>query len=311
VEPESCERLRFRRSSLDRRRGIKVTTPNYPQQPGPYGPPPGGQPQQPYGQQSYGQPQGPPQQGYPGDPYAQPQPGQPNPYAQPQPGQANPYAQPQPGQPGQPNPYAPGPYGPPPGQMPPGQPMPYAPPPKKSSAGRIIGSIVAFVLVAGGVILVKSLIAGGLSGLTEPSAKAGDCASVTGTTFSPKYKKVDCSSPEANYIIGKAMNSTTEACPTTNYTSYTESGRRRSSLKLCLVEKFEEGKCYQDDLVAVNMETKVVDCSAPRNQITTEQVVKVEKVIKSANGDCGEAKALSFPEPAPGITYCLTAVDGK
>lgn len=223
-----------------------MTDPNYPQQPGPYGPPPGGQPQQPYGQQPgqpnpYGQQ---PQQGYPGDPYAQQQ-----------------------GQPGQPNP-----YGPPPGQMPGqpmGQPMPYGPPPpKKSAAGKIIGSIVGIVVLVGVGILVKVLVSGGLSSISEPSAKAGDCASVTGTTISPKYKKVDCNSAEANYFIAKAMKSTTEACPSDDYAEYTESGRRSSSLKLCLVEKLEEGKCYEEELVKINMEgMKVVDCSKGQQRV--------------------------------------------
>ncbi|MET9232307.1 hypothetical protein [Lentzea sp. NPDC003310] len=264
-----------------------MTDPNYPQQPGPYGPPPGGQPQQPYGQQPYGQ-----------------QPGQPGPYGPP----------PQQGYPGQPgDPYAqqPGQYGPPPGQ-PLGQPMPYGPPPKKSGAGKIIGSIIGIVVLVGVGILVKALISGGLSSITEPSAKPGDCASVTGTTFSPKYKKVDCGSAEANYIIAKAMKSTSEACPSEDYAEYTESGRRTSSLKLCLVEKLEEGKCYQEELVKMNMEgMKPVDCSKGTSPAAVQKVLKVEKVVKSGTADCGEATAISYTEPAPGLTYCISAAGGQ
>ncbi len=267
-----------------------MTTPNYPQQPGPYGPPPGGQPQQPYGQQPYGAPQGQPQQGYPADPYAQ------------QPGMG------QPGQYGPPGQMPPGQM--PPGQMPPGQPMPYpaGPPPKKSAAGKIIGSIVAFVLVAGGVFVVRAII----GGVTEPSANPGDCASVTGTTISPKYKKVDCGSSEANYFIAKAMKSTSEACPSDDYAEYTESGRRRSSLKLCLVEKLEEGKCYEEEIVKINMGgMKVVECSAGNNEFAVQKVIKVEKVVKAGTAECGEATAVSYAEPAPGITYCVSALAGK
>ncbi|MGW4211428.1 LppU/SCO3897 family protein [Lentzea sp. NPDC004789] len=258
-----------------------MTTPNYPQQPGPYGPPPGGQPQQPYGQQ-------------------------PNPYAPPQG---------QPGQPGQPGPYGPppgDPYGPPPGQMSPGGPMPYAPPPKKSGAGKTIGSIVGIVVLVGVGILVKVLISGGLSAITEPSAKAGDCASVTGTTISPKYKKVDCGAAEANYFVAKASNNTSEACPSQDYAEYTEKGRRGSGMKLCLVEKLEEGKCYEEELVKISMEgMKVVDCSKGVNEVVVQKVVKIEKVVKAATAECGEATAVSYAEPAPGITYCVTAVGGK
>ncbi|SDO86323.1 LppU/SCO3897 family protein [Lentzea jiangxiensis] len=267
-----------------------MTDPNHPQQPGqPYGPPPGGQPQQPYGQPNpYGQP---PQQGYP---YAQP--GQPGPM---------------PGQPG--DPYGqPNPYGPPPGHMPGqplGQPMPYGPPPKKSGAGKVIGSLVGIVVLVGGVLLVRALLSGGIG---EPSAKAGDCASVTGTTISPKYKKVDCGAPEANYIIAKSMKSTSEACPSDDYAEYTESGRRTSSLKLCLVEKLEEGKCYQEEMVKINMEgMKVIDCSKGGNEFSVQKSMKVEKVVKAATADCGEATAVSYTEPSPGITYCVSPLGGQ
>ncbi|WP_434451348.1 LppU/SCO3897 family protein [Lentzea sp. E54] len=259
-----------------------MTDPNHPQQPGPYGPPPGGPPQQPYGQQP-GPYAPPPQQGYPGDPYAQ----------------------------------QPGPYGPPPGQLPGqplGQPMPYGPPPppKKSAAGKIIGSLVGVIVLVGGVLLVRAVIGGGLDAITEPSAKAGECASVTGTTIRPNYKKVDCNAPEANYIIAKAMKSTTEACPSEDYAEYTESGRRSSSLKLCLVEKLEEGKCYEEEIVKINMEgMKVVDCSKGNNEFAVQKVFKVEKVVKSAAGDCGEATPISYTEPSPGLTYCLTASGGQ
>ncbi len=270
-----------------------MTTPNYPQQPGPYGPPPGGQPQQPYGQQpgQYGPP--------PGDPYAQP-------------GQPQGYPQGQPGQLGQPGPYGPPPGGMPPGGMPPGQPMPYAQPPKKGGAGKIIGSILGFVLVAVVVAVVKFGIGSGISALSEPDAKAGECASVTGSTISPKYKKVDCNAAEANYIIGKVSKSTTEACPSKDYAEYTESGRRSSSMKLCLVEKLDEGKCYQEELVKLNMDgMKPITCPATPNEFAVQKTLKIEKVVKAATAECGEATAFSYAEPAPGITYCMVLVEGK
>jgi hypothetical protein len=254
-----------------------VTTPNYPQQPGPYGPPPGGQPHQPYGQQP--PPYGPPQPGYPADPYAQP-----------------------------------GAYGTAPGQLPPGMPpppgppMPYAQPPKKSGAGKVIGSILAFVLVAGGIFLVRTLI----NTTGEPSAKPGDCASVTGTTINPNYKKVDCGASEANYIIAKAMKDTKQACPSDDYAEYEQSGGRRESLKLCLVEKLEEGKCYEEELVKISMGgMKAVDCSKGNNEFAVQKVVKIEKVVKAATADCGEATAVSYNEPSPGITYCVSALAGN
>lgn len=192
--------------------------------------------------------------------------------------------------------------------MPPGMPMPYAQPPKKGGAGKVIGSILAFVLVAGGFFVVRTV----LNSTGEPSAKPGDCAAVTGTTISPNYKKVDCGSPEANYIIAKAMKSTSETCPSDDYAEYEQSGGRRETLKLCLVEKLEEGKCYEEELVKISMGgMKPVDCSKGNNEFAVQKVVKIEKVVKAATADCGEATAVSYNEPAPGITYCVTALAGQ
>ncbi|HEX8869435.1 MAG TPA: hypothetical protein VF821_27485, partial [Lentzea sp.] len=223
------------------------------------------------------------------------------------------------GQPGQPGAYGPPPggdqYGPPPGGMPPGgmppgQPMPYAQPPKKGGAGKIIGSILGFVLIAGVIAVVKFGVFKGIDAISEPSAKPGECASVTGTTISPKYKKVDCNATEANYFIAKVSKSTADKCPSEDYAEYTESGR--SSLKLCLVEKLQEGKCYQDELVKINMEgMKVVECPKTPNEFAVVKIYKVEKVEKAATAECAEpSKPISYAEPAPGITYCMSLVEG-
>lgn len=271
-----------------------MSTPNYPQQPGPYGPPPGGQPQQPYGQQPYGQ-QPPPYPQAPGHPYAQPQ--QPGPYGPP-PGQM-------PGQmPGQPMPGQPMPGQ----QMPMGQPMPYAPPPKSGgAAGKVVGAIFVIIVLVGGIMILR-----GIFGSSEPSAKPGDCANMTGTTISPNYKKVDCGSPEANYIIAKASKNTSDACPSKDYASYHQSGRRKESLKLCLVEKLDEGKCYEDPITGISLAgPKVIDCSQGQSKYSTQKAYKVDKVIKSGTADCGDATANSYTEPAPGITYCLSGLAEK
>ena len=56
---------------------------------------------------------------------------------------------------------------------------------------------------------------------------------------------------------------------------------------------------------------KVVDCSKGNNEFAVQKVVKVEKVVKAATAECGEATAVAYAEPAPGITYCVTALAGK
>ena len=120
------------------------------------------------------------------------------------------------------------------------------------------------------------------------------------------------SAAEANYVIGKVSKSTTEACPSQDYAEYTESGRRTSSLKLCLVEKLEEGKCYQEELVKLNMDgMKPVTCPATPNEFAITKILKIEKSVKAATAECGEATAISYAEPAPGITYCVSVAEGK
>jgi hypothetical protein len=204
------------------------------------------------------------------------------------------------------------PGGMPPGGMPPGQPMPYAQPPKKGGAGKIIGSILGFVLIAAVIAVVKFGIGSGINAISTPDEKPGECASVTGTTMSPKYKKVDCGATEANYVIAKVTKSTTEACPSEDYAEYTETGRSSSSLKLCLVEKLEEGKCYQEEIVKINMDgMKPVSCPATPNEFAITKILKIEKLVKAATAECGEATAISYAEPAPGITYCVSVAEGK
>ena len=62
----------------------------------------------------------------------------------------------------------------------------------------------------------------------------------------------------------------------------------------------------------MNMEgMKVVDCSKGNNQFAVQKIIKIEKMVKAPTADCGEATAVSYAEPAPGITYCVIALAGN
>lgn len=165
-----------------------------------------------------------------------------------------------------------------------------APAPKKSGIGkRILTYIVGLIVVGAGVYAFNYFTS------DVARAKAGDCASVTGTTSSPQYKVVDCTSAEASYTIGKSL-ALNEACGNDSYSELTESARRGPKTKLCLAPLYAEGKCYSDS--ATSMDVKAVECAGA-------DVFKVSKVVKEAAApQCAEGEqALTYPELK--LNYCL------
>ncbi|GLZ32748.1 hypothetical protein Lesp02_49360 [Lentzea sp. NBRC 105346] len=169
-----------------------------------------------------------------------------------------------------------------------------APEPKKQSIGKRILLYVVGLVVAAVAIY-------GFNYFTSDAAqtKAGDCATVKGTTSSPDYKSAGCDSADANYVVGKALSSLSESCGSDGYVEYTESARRGPKTKLCLVPRLAEGKCYDFDNTT-SMEWPAIDCGK-------SGAAKVVKVVKDAEPDCGEANAYAFT--APKIAYCVAPGD--
>ena len=238
-------------------------------QPDPYGPPPGGQPQQPYGQ-----------------PQPQPQYGQPGAYGQPPQGQ-------------------PGPYGPPPGQFPPGQgfapgfpPAPPAPP-KKSKARLILGGIAIAVVIAGVVI-------GAINFLNSPAtSNAGDCLTITEfTRGGDDPAKADCNDPKANVKIAKKLDSASDECPggpDAGYDTYSVSGRRSSSYKLCLMINAKQGDCLANFTSKTKGYVKV-PCTDPSKDGELVKVVTGQADKNVCEGTDATRVAV-YPEPA--TTMCV------
>ncbi|QTR05485.1 hypothetical protein J7S33_13290, partial [Saccharothrix algeriensis] len=160
-----------------------------------------------------------------------------------------------------------------------------AAPKKKSLPVRIL-SAVAGLIVAG-------LVVYGINYFTSDAAqsKAGDCASLTGTSTKPEFKTVDCGTAEANYSIAKVLGSTGESCGGT-YDEYTETARRGPDSKLCLIPVFQEGSCYELNGDLNRMGRPAVDCGQ-------SGALKLVKHVKDSDDEtaCEDNAPMAFPEP--------------
>ncbi|MEU4739704.1 hypothetical protein AB0G02_04455 [Actinosynnema sp. NPDC023658] len=227
--------------------------------------PNGPQPQYPNGPQHQGAPQyqnGPQQPGVP---------------------QGGPQYQPGPGYPGAPQGGPQYMNAPQPGQVPPE-------PKKKGVVARILTAVIGIV-VAGVVVY-------GINYFTSDAAqsKAGDCASLTGTTTKPDFKTVDCGTPEANYTVAKVLGSTGESCGG-YYDEYTETASRGPDSKICLIPNMTEGSCYELESTT-QMGYPSVDCGK-------SGAYKLVKQVKGTEDEslCTDGAPLTFPEPK--LTLCF------
>ncbi|MFS8095566.1 hypothetical protein LFM09_00340 [Lentzea alba] len=221
---------------------------------------------------------------------------------------------PAPGQPPVPGQY---PYpGPNPGQQYPGYPNPE--PPRKSSSGKALLIVAGLVVLAVALSAAVFLRGGGkddkaaaassaaptttTTTTTKPKAFAeiGDCVSMTGGSFNPTYKKVECTANQHNYTVSKVPASSSEKCGTTDegYIKYTKG----SSVTVCLIPVFAEGECYDFTLASLNAEY-------PKKACGGYMVVKAKVIAGTADkAACGtdERLALALAYPEIKTTYCLT-----
>ena len=187
----------------------------------------------------------------------------------------------------------------PPGQAPgfTGQTPSYPPTPKKSKKRAIVILVVA--LVAVGVIAIMAYV----NGKTAPaSAGAGDCIKVNSASASDAdVEKIDCTSQDAVYKVGKKLDSTSADCPSDSYDKYTQSGGG-DDFALCLMLNAKQGDCFSNVTAASDATARVACTSADAEG-------KVTKVVpgKASDSACPQdtGLALVYPEPAPGQTVCL------
>lgn len=154
-----------------------------------------------------------------------------------------------------------------------------------------LGFAVVLALVLLGGFVLNQL------GDVAKSAKAGDCARISGALDNPRYQALDCGSDQANVKIAKVLDWNEKACPSggMDYSTFT------GDSTLCLMPNFVEGSCYGQD---TDTGIAKVDCA-------TKDSVKVAKVFtgKADGAACGSARAAVFPEPA--VTFCLERGDQK
>ncbi|SEP87432.1 MULTISPECIES: LppU/SCO3897 family protein [Lentzea] len=152
-----------------------------------------------------------------------------------------------------------------------------------------LGFAVVLALVLLGGFVLNQL------GDVAKSAKAGDCARISGALDNPRYQALDCGSDQANVKIAKVLDWNEKACPSggMDYSTFT------GDSTLCLMPNFVEGSCYGQD----------TDAGIAKVACATKDSVKVAKVFtgKADRAACGSARAAVFPEPA--VTFCLERGD--
>lgn len=172
------------------------------------------------------------------------------------------------------------------------------PPEKKGGAAkRVVVSILAFLVVAGGIYAVKYFMS------DAANAKAGECVSISQEGGDKvNVDGVDCGDQKATYKVGKVLETDTGTCPEGGvYDEVTPASSVGSGYKLCLMPNFVEGACYTPD------ETGAV---FNKTECKGADSIKIAKVINGSTdtAECPEGAGMAYPEPA--VTFCLAPAEG-
>jgi hypothetical protein len=182
-------------------------------------------------------------------------------------------------------------------QQPVNLPPPPAPPPpgpgkKSSTRARITLLVLVLLLAVGGYFAWQNW--GTAAARTNP----GDCVSVTGASFDPKFEKLSCDSPDVTHVVAKSLGTSGESCGDA-YDEFTQTLDGKPVAKLCLIPNLVEGTCLKNSIVQIESAPEKVDCGSA-------DAIKVVKVVKG-KGDkalCPEgAEATVYQEPP--LTQCL------
>jgi len=172
-------------------------------------------------------------------------------------------------------------------------------PPEKKGGGakRVVVSILAFLVVAGGIYAVKYFMS------DAANAKAGECVSISQESGDKvNVDGIDCGEDKATYKVGKVLDKDTATCPEGGvYSEVTPASSVGDGYKLCLMPNLIEGACYTPDTTGEAFNK--TECKGP-------ETIKIAKVINGSNdtAECAEGAGMSFPEPA--VTFCLAPAEG-
>ena len=136
------------------------------------------------------------------------------------------------------------------------------------------------------VVAVAAIALAGCSSAAAADIAAGDCLKVGGPPDRPETARVQCGSPESNFRVVDAVQ-TTDECPTDVDTYYsTRSSFSGSGSTVCMDVDWVVGGCMSID--PENGRDPVrVDCadrSAPNRQRATQIIQKVANVDQCATG---------------------------
>jgi hypothetical protein len=166
-------------------------------------------------------------------------------------------------------------------------------PPRKSKARAWITLIVLVGLLGvGGYFVYQNW------GTEAEQTKPGECVSITGAKFSPKFEKLGCDSPNVTHVVAKSLGTSGEKCADP-YSEFTETLDEKPVAKLCLIENLAEGTCLKDELVQMDASSKRVDCGE-------KDAIKVVKVVKGqADKALCPAGSQAFVYPDLPTTQCF------
>ncbi len=129
----------------------------------------------------------------------------------------------------------------------------------------------------------------------------GDCLTLAKHGINVEDAKADCQQDPSYTVASRTDGDGT--CPNDNYVTYEVTSGGDSAGQLCLVENMVAGHCYQTDLVS-NV-TELVDCA--NGSMITPTVEVLSRQDNSAATCEHDQTAITYPEPAPGRTYCTAA----
>ncbi|MEU8897929.1 hypothetical protein [Nocardia sp. NPDC048505] len=127
--------------------------------------------------------------------------------------------------------------------------------------------------------------------------KVGDCINITKNDANdPAGESIDCSSPKAVYKVFQTFDNQT-ACPTTDYTTYTEQRPSGGTTFMCLAPNLKQDSCYNDGSGAL----KWADCAAP------DATIKVLQRVEGSSDEmqCPDTTETFITVPDPKALFCL------
>lgn len=160
-------------------------------------------------------------------------------------------------------------------------------------------SVAKRVLTYGTTLVVAAVVIYGLTEFLTPiqKPKQGDCAYLTGAFGEGRYNAVDCSAPNANYVVAGTV-AKSAACPNPGDADWVPVRAIDPKIRFCLVPIYAEGECY-DDAGSV-FDITAVDCTSEGSF----RVAKVSNGVPAPPCAAGE-DTRAFPEVK--LTYCVAA----